>query len=89
MELKEYDKKVHKATREMVDVMSLELKRLGVPFFGVKPDLILPLGTGKPAVRNKPSTQVANVPAPQKITEGELLDLQRRMLEYLEDMYKE
>ena len=79
MELKEYDKKVHKATREMVDVMSLELKRLGVPFFGVKPDLILPLGTGKPAVRNKSS----------KITEGELLDLQRRMLEYLEDMYKE
>jgi len=89
VELREYDKKVHKAIREMVDGMSLELKRLGVPFFGVKPDLILPLGTEKPAVQNKSLTQAANVPAPQKITEGELLGLQRRMLEYLEDMYKE
>lgn len=89
VELKEYDKKVHKATREMVDVMSLELKRLGVPFFGVKSDLILPLGTDKPAVQNRSSTQAANFPTPQKVSEGELLGLQRRMLEYLEDMYKE
>ncbi|OCK83354.1 hypothetical protein K432DRAFT_184766 [Lepidopterella palustris CBS 459.81] len=88
VELKEYDKKVYRASREMVNVMSLELKRLGVPFFGMKPELILPSGTEEPAVQQKPSVRPGTASGP-KITEEEMLGLQRRMLGYLEDMYRE
>ncbi|KAF2813862.1 uncharacterized protein BDZ99DRAFT_459613 [Mytilinidion resinicola] len=84
IELKQLDKRIYRAVRLMVDNMSLELKRLGVPFFGVKPELILPPGEAKPAGTPPPAASSVG----PKITEEELLALQRRMVEYLEDMYR-
>lgn len=80
-ELDAYDTKVYKAQVEMFNAMSVELKRLGVPFFGVKPALI------------RKSSDASDSARPEVITgsmiqEDELLELQRRMLTYLEDMYK-
>ncbi|KAL0264164.1 hypothetical protein SLS55_000110 [Diplodia seriata] len=78
-QLKAYDRKVHKAQTEMFNAMSGQLKSLGVPFFGVKPELITKGDEGSgPA--SGPKT---------KVTEIELQKLQRKMIEYLEDMYKD
>jgi len=73
--------KVYRAQVEMFNAMRGELKRLGVPFFGVKPELI------------QKSSDASDDAGPvgtsgSRIQEAELLELQRRMLTYLEDMYK-
>jgi len=87
IELAQFDKKIYRAARMMVENMSSELKRLGVPFFGVKQELIVAAGAEEPVGAEKaPSPPVGG--AGPKITEEELLSLQRRMVEYLEDMYK-
>jgi hypothetical protein len=84
MELQQFDKRIYRAMQTMVDTMSAELKRLGVPFYGVRPELII-----SPEEREAGGTPPppANGVGP-KITEGELLKLQRRMIEYLEDLYR-
>ncbi|KAF2398300.1 hypothetical protein EJ06DRAFT_532049 [Trichodelitschia bisporula] len=74
-ELAHFDVKVYKASQRMVDVHTGELKRLGVPFFGIKPE----------RVTKTPS----NDPNDTRITEEQLLQLQRRMIEYLEDLYRD
>lgn len=80
-ELQAYDAKIHRAMREMFTAMSGHLKSLGVPFFGVKSDLI---------VKDEDSEKEKQaLMAKKKITESELLKLQRKMLEYLEAMYKD
>lgn len=66
----------------MVRATVSELKILGVPFFGVKPDMM---------VR---ADQMVNGDAGRKLKEGkieerELEKLQRRMLELLEDLCME
>lgn len=82
-QLKAYDRKVHKAQTEMFNAMSGQLKGLGVPFFGVKPELI--------AKGDEAAVTVSGPASGSKtrITEAELQKLQRRMIEYLEDMYKD
>ena len=77
-QLKAYDRKVHKAQTEMFNAMSGQLKSFCVPFFGVKPELI--------ARGDEPTTAGFSK---AKVTETELVKLQRRMIEYLEDMYKD
>ncbi|KAF2196452.1 hypothetical protein GQ43DRAFT_256912 [Delitschia confertaspora ATCC 74209] len=86
-ELNRFDRKVYQCCRDLMKSQSSELKRLGVPFFGVRDDLIID-GTGDPS---DTSDSVAGQPsnASGKITKGQLLDLQRQMLRHLEDMYKE
>ena len=58
----------------MIDTMTAELKGLGVPFFGTDESL-----TGEyqeqPAQWSPP------------VTQDELLNLQKRMIQYLEDLY--
>lgn len=83
-QLKAYDLKVHRAQREMFVAMSAQLKGLGVPFFGVKAELIAP-ADGQMSAMNLGAGAVSKA----KITEDELLKLQRKMLQYLEDMYKD
>ncbi len=61
--------------------MKAELKMLNVPFFNVRPELV-GLSQGVP------NADGVEKSSPQKITDGQLLELQRRMLQYLEDMYK-
>ncbi|KAF2834771.1 hypothetical protein M501DRAFT_963871, partial [Patellaria atrata CBS 101060] len=77
-ELEAYDTRVYNASSDMYKTMCAELKGLGVPFFGTKSDLIL----------NPQDLETDHQRPKFKVTEAELLSLQRRMLEYLEDMYK-
>ena len=62
--------------------MSKELKTLGVPFFGV------PLYLVKKSMEEASGT-AGVVPDAARISEEELLGLQRRMIQYLEDMYRD
>lgn len=66
----------------MANVHSVELKKLGVPFFGVDP---------KHMVANELQQTAAarNALSQATITEKELVELQRKMIQYLEDMYKD
>lgn len=67
----------------MFDTMSLELKRLGVPFFGVRQGLVVATNSGT-------ATSLPKNSGPKTtITPAELLALQKRMIEHLEDMYKD
>ncbi|KAI9700794.1 MAG: hypothetical protein M1836_002163 [Candelina mexicana] len=86
-ELARYEKKVHRAAREMVDASTRDLKTMGIPFFGTKQNLI----------REAPDEE-ANIGlqypdnkgrAENIISSDELLNLQRRMLETLEDLSRE
>ena len=93
-ELERFDAKIFKAQCDMANVMSAELKALGVPFFGTKGSLVVKnlkdtsdnaaiAGVKRPPMSSEIHLQ------PGQILETELVKLQRRMLEYLEDMYKE
>ncbi|KAH7045258.1 hypothetical protein B0J12DRAFT_787190 [Macrophomina phaseolina] len=81
-QLKAYDKKVHRAQSEMFNAMSGQLKSLGVPFFGVKPELIANQEEAGAGANSGAGSRA-------KITPDELLKLQKKMIEYLEDMYKD
>ncbi|KAF2993387.1 hypothetical protein E8E13_000588 [Curvularia kusanoi] len=83
-ELEQYDAKAYRASKAMVEVQSSELKVLGVPFFGVRPHLLASddevVGTDEEEAGSKDGE-------PKKITKGQVLELQRRMLRYLCDLY--
>ncbi|KAF4306839.1 hypothetical protein GTA08_BOTSDO05999 [Botryosphaeria dothidea] len=81
-QLKAYDRKVHRAQSEMFYVMSGQLKSLGVPFFGVKPGLVA-------SAEEAAAGAGSGADSKAKVTPDELLKLQKKMIEYLEDMYKD
>lgn len=70
----------------MVESHSTALKGLGVPFFGVKPDLVITDDTEPSEVskgaESKPSDSING-----KITKKQVLELQRKMLNHLMEMY--
>ena len=66
----------------MVETQSAALKALGVPFFGVKPELLLPDG-----VDTSNSTESPDESTIGKITKKQVLELQRKMLNHLMEMY--
>lgn len=73
--------KVHRAQMQMVREMSSKLRNLGIPFFGTRSDLVIPVGKG----------EVAEGDGGRKLEKGmvheaELCKLQRKMIEILEDM---
>ena len=70
-EMEIYDKKVYKACQEMAAATTKELAKLEVPFFCTMKGLV----SGKGTERRKGT-----------ITEEELVGLQKRMLELLEDL---
>lgn len=74
--------KVYNASRKMSEHHSGELKKLGVPFFSVNPKYIIMNDIQQVAATHNPLSQAT-------ITEVELIDLQRRMIQYLEDLYKD
>ena len=82
LELMIFDEKIYKAQAQMNEAMSAKLKSLGVPFFGTPSDLIL---SDTETVHSSADTQSKWSP---KITSTQLLALKRRMISYLEDMYK-
>jgi hypothetical protein len=71
-----YDRKVHQAMHQMFKSFNKDLTEMGIPFFGTKSHLIREDGT--------PDT--GTVPT---MTRKELGQLQRRMLQFLEDMCKD
>ena len=93
-ELKQLDAKIYKAQCDMANVMGAELKALGVPFFGTRASLVVKSsrsGSEKTTTvgEKRPTTPPEVYLQPGQIEEAELVKLQRRMLEYLEDMYKD
>lgn len=85
----------------MNESMSQVLKHLGVPFFGTHAALILPDSVGNKEMVDKEGKQGkqgegdrvvdAQGDRPKwspRVTAKELMELKRRMVEYLEDMYK-
>lgn len=81
-ELEKFDRKVYNASQQMSKAHGIDLKRLGVPFFGVDPKFII-------ANELQQTVAARDALSQATITEAELLDLQRRMIQYLEDMYKD
>ena len=81
-ELAAFDRKVYDAQQEMENVMIAELKGLGVPFFGTDRSLVVTDGLEEIAAGNRPKWSPL-------VTEMQLLDLRRRMVQHLEDMYKD
>lgn len=78
-ELQTFDLKVYKAQMQMVREMNAKLRSLGVPFFGTRSDLV------RPASKKLDLTKDGD----EMIDEADLVKLQRRMLEMLEDLCNE
>jgi hypothetical protein len=97
-ELHAYDQKLYKAQCAMNESMSQVLKHLGVPFFGTHAALILPESDGHGDLVGKDGkqsegdkvmdTQGERPKWSPRVTGRELMELKRRMVAYLEDMYK-
>jgi len=66
----------------MVDSQTSSLKVLGVPFFGVKPHLVSGSSYDPSEV-----TDAQTAPTGGKITREQLLELQRKMLNHLMELY--
>jgi hypothetical protein len=81
-ELTQYDAKVYRACKAMTDAQTSALKVLGVPFFGTKPGLIL--HESEESVEGSIKEGGASG---QKVTKRQLLELQRKMLNHLMELY--
>ena len=92
-ELTRYDKKVHRACTDMVNATTRELKTLGIPFFGIPPSLLVQDEADNAAVpqRRELETVGANIKNTDKskLRQTEVVGLQKRMLELLEDLCKD
>jgi len=86
-ELKVFDGKVYRAQTQMVKEMSAKLKGLGVPFFGTKGELVRK--KGQEIEEDKGERKVEGGQEGKMIDEGELVELQRRMIGILEDLCSE
>ncbi|KAF2007143.1 hypothetical protein P154DRAFT_183940 [Amniculicola lignicola CBS 123094] len=75
-ELTTYDAKVYRATLRLTTAQSQTLSDLGVPFFNVRPDLIV-LEAGSSVADDGHA----------KIGKGHLLELQRKVLNHLMELY--
>lgn len=66
----------------MVDSQASSLKVLGVPFFGVKPYLVVHHDEESTEVTDSQTAKTGG-----KITKEQLLELQRKMLNHLMELY--
>ncbi|KAJ5677341.1 uncharacterized protein N7477_002974 [Penicillium maclennaniae] len=86
-ELAKYDAKVYRASVQMTEAMTAELRGLKIPFFVIQQSLIRePTG---PNSTNDSSSQGKRPEGSATVTKAELASLQRRMLELLQDLCKE
>ncbi|KAF7894756.1 uncharacterized protein EAF01_010206 [Botrytis porri] len=82
-ELETFDMKVYKAQTQMVREMNGKLRNLGISFFGTKSELVrIP---GKNDATNRTGT-ASTEGEKSMIDENELVELQKKMLNILEDM---
>ena len=84
-ELADYDRKIYVAQRRMDETMGLELKALGVPFFGTSRDLVVE-DHRKGELQDLSSARPKWSPI---VTEEQFLELRRRMVGHLEDLYRD
>ncbi|KAJ9489387.1 hypothetical protein VN97_g3914 [Penicillium thymicola] len=86
-EIATYDAKVHKAAVQMGDAIIAELRGLGIPFFTLRKELVednpSSIEGSQPRSQTE-STGTTSLP----IAKSELVNLQQRMLELLEDLCK-
>ncbi|KAJ5731988.1 hypothetical protein N7493_003469 [Penicillium malachiteum] len=80
-ELMNYDAKIYKASVKMANALMAELRGLQIPFFVLSKDLIQ-----LSPLKDESEDTVKGV---SKLSDSELADLQRRMLEMLQDLCKE
>jgi hypothetical protein len=84
-ELSQYDAKVYRACKAMTEAQTSSLKVLGVPFFGTKPHLIL--HESEEPISTSGTEQQSTKSSDQGITKSQLLELQRKMLNHLTELY--
>jgi len=75
-ELEGFDRKVHKALCDMVKDYESQLRKMGIPFFAIKDELII-----------KDNETDVGGGTMSKLDKGELRELQKRMIAYLEDLF--
>ena len=84
-ELTAFDRGLYEQQTELEHSMTAELKVLGVPFFGTDPALIKQTSHTAPAgpeVLGRPKWSPL-------VTDPELLELRKRMIGHLEDLYRD
>lgn len=86
-ELANYDAKVYKASAQMADAMTAELRGLKIPFFVIQKSLIQE--SSELDSSEASSAQGNGSEGSFQVTKAELASLQRRMLELLQDLCKE
>ncbi|GFF31826.1 hypothetical protein IFM61606_07845 [Aspergillus udagawae] len=89
-ELTNYNAKVYRASKQMAEAMTFELRSLGIPFFTIKESLIsdAPKASQHGISRRHQSSESASQHQ-TLLSRDELSVLQRRMLELLQDLCKE
>ncbi|KAL4946877.1 hypothetical protein BDV06DRAFT_2114 [Aspergillus oleicola] len=90
-EITNYDAKVHRASKQMADAMLAELKALDVPFFCISKSLVvITEGMDKKTSSSSSGSPGSTTMDKQgKLSLEELVALQRRMLELLQDLCRE
>ncbi|KAJ5200232.1 Protein of unknown function DUF2458 [Penicillium cf. griseofulvum] len=86
-ELATYDAKVHRAAVQMADAIVAELRGLGIPFFTLRKELVEDAPSDMKGSR-PPSQTESTRTSSSPISKSELVELQQRMLELLEDLCK-
>ncbi|CAI7573213.1 unnamed protein product [Penicillium crustosum] len=86
-EIATYDAKVHKAAVQMGDAIIAELRGLGIPFFTLRKELIEDNPSKIEGSQPRNQTESTGTSA-SPIAKSELVNLQQRMLELLEDLCK-
>lgn len=84
-ELAEFDRKIYAAQETMAAAMTAELKSLGVPFFGTSESLIVP-DDRELSESKLPDGHPKYSPL---VTRTELTALQGKMVDLLEDLYRD
>ena len=84
-ELAKFDRKIYAAQEAMEWEMAVEMKGLGIPFFGTRSELVVPDGDDV----SKEQVPEGHPKWSLLVTHSELLALRRRMIEHLEDLYRE
>lgn len=85
VELAEFDDKIYSAQMAMETAMTAELKTLGVPFFGTDRNLVLAGET----MESKVSLVDTQPKWSQPVSEEQLMEMRRKMIAHLEDLYRD
>ncbi|KAJ5498817.1 Protein of unknown function DUF2458 [Penicillium expansum] len=86
-EIATYDAKVHRAAVQMGDAIIAELRGLGIPFFTLRKELVQDTPSNIEGAQSRSQMESAGTTS-STVSKSELVKLQQRMLELLEDLCK-